>query len=212
MKKGLIINEDVWDLVDELEDGEYEEFVLTLKAYHKTGEVPECSRYVRMILKRIISDNDRFAGVSEARAEAGRKGAEARWQNMANDGKAIANDSKNAIREEKNREDIEKEIPTVSRKRFVAPTVEEVAAYCHEKGYQVDAERFVDFYASKGWLVGKSPMKDWRAAVRTWAKDRKEQTPPNGRNPKIHAAYGFSTERQNVNYNEIAMMKAWQEG
>lgn len=212
MKKGLIINEDVWDLVDELEDGEYEEFVLTLKAYHKTGEVPECSRYVRMILKRIISDNDRFAGVSEARAEAGRKGAEARWQSMANDGKAMTNDSKNAIREEKNREDIKKETPTESRKKaFVPPTVEEVSEYVREKGYQVDPERFVDFYQSKNWYVGKNKMVDWKAAVRNWAKNRKTQTPPN-RNPKIQAAYGFSSERQDVNYNELALQRAWQEG
>ena len=216
MKKGLIINEDVWDLVDELEDDEYAEFVLTLKAYHKTGEMPECSRYVRMILKKIISDNDRFAGVSEARAEAGRKGAEARWQSAANDGNdmandsnAIANDGKNGI--DKTREDIEKETPTVSRKRFVPPSVGDVAEYCLEHRYQVDPERFVDFYASKGWVVGKSPMKDWKAAVRTWAKERKEQTPPN-RSPKIQAAYGFSTERVDGDYNEIAMQRAWQEG
>jgi len=108
-------------------------------------------------------------------------------------------------------EPIEKETPTVLRKRFVPPTVEEVREYVQEKGYNVDPETFVDFYASKGWVVGKSPMKDWRAAVRTWAKDRKEQLPPN-RNPKIQAAYGFSTERKTVNYNEIAMQRAWQEG
>ena len=56
-------------------------------------------------------------------------------------------------------------------KRFKAPTVEEVRAYILEKGYSVDAESFVDYYTSKGWVVGKSPMKDWRAAVRTWNKN-----------------------------------------
>lgn len=60
-------------------------------------------------------------------------------------------------------------------KRFTPPTTDEVSAYAKEKGYQIDADRFVDFYASKGWLVGKSPMKDWKAAVRNWAtRDRKE--------------------------------------
>lgn len=210
MKKGLIINEEVWDLVDELEADEYEEFVLALRAYHKTGEVPECSRYVRMILKKIMSDNDRFVSTSEARSDAGRKGAAARWQSMANDGNAMANDSKNATKQDKTKT-IEKEPPTEVRKRFVPPTAEEVREYVQEKGYRVDPETFVDFYASKGWLVGKSPMKDWRAAVRTWAKDRKEQNPPN-RNQKIQAAFGFSTERKNVNYNELAMQRAWQEG
>ena len=53
---------------------------------------------------------------------------------------------------------------------FVAPTVEEVRAYCQERGNNVDAEQFVDFYTSKGWKVGKNPMKDWKACVRTWEK------------------------------------------
>lgn len=108
-------------------------------------------------------------------------------------------------------EPIEKETPTVLRKRFVPPTVEEVSEYVREKGYQVDPERFVDFYQSKNWYVGKNKMVDWKAAVRNWAKDRKTQTPPN-RNPKIQAAYGFSSERQDVNYNELALQRAWQEG
>lgn len=55
-------------------------------------------------------------------------------------------------------------------KRFSRPSVDEVRAYCSERGNAVNAEAFVDFYESKGWKVGNSPMKDWRAAVRTWEK------------------------------------------
>ena len=54
---------------------------------------------------------------------------------------------------------------------FTPPTVEEVRSYISERGYTVDAERFVNFYESKGWMVGKSKMRDWKAAVRNWAKD-----------------------------------------
>ena len=57
-----------------------------------------------------------------------------------------------------------------SRKRFSPPSVDEVAAYCRERGNTVDAQTFCDFYAAKGWRVGAQPMKDWRAAVRTWEK------------------------------------------
>ena len=60
--------------------------------------------------------------------------------------------------------------------RFQKPTIEEIREYCLEEGYNVDAEQFFDFYESKGWLVGKSPMKDWKAAVRTWVKRRPETT------------------------------------
>lgn len=56
--------------------------------------------------------------------------------------------------------------------RFVKPSVEEVREYCAARGNSVDAEEFVDFYESKGWMIGKSPMKDWKAAVRTWEKSK----------------------------------------
>ena len=56
------------------------------------------------------------------------------------------------------------------RKRFTPPTVEEVRAYCEERNNGIDPERFVNFYSSKGWMVGKNKMKDWKAAVRTWEK------------------------------------------
>lgn len=58
-----------------------------------------------------------------------------------------------------------------ARTRFTPPTLDEVIAYCQERGNSVDAERFVSFYESNGWKVGKNPMKDWRAAVRTWERD-----------------------------------------
>lgn len=60
-------------------------------------------------------------------------------------------------------------------KRFIPPDAEEVQAYCRERNNHIDAQRFVDFYASKGWKVGKEPMKDWKAAVRTW--ERRNDTP-----------------------------------
>ena len=61
--------------------------------------------------------------------------------------------------------------PTPS-KRFTKPTLEEVRAYCQERKNCVNAEKFVDYYESNGWKVGKNAMKDWKAAVRTWEKNR----------------------------------------
>lgn len=58
--------------------------------------------------------------------------------------------------------------PESKQTRFVPPTVEECEAYCREKGYAWDPEAFVDFYDSKGWMVGKSKMKDWKASMRNW--------------------------------------------
>lgn len=56
------------------------------------------------------------------------------------------------------------------RKRFSPPSLEDVKAYCIERGNNVDAERFIDYYTANGWQVGKNKMKDWKAAVRTWEK------------------------------------------
>ena len=63
------------------------------------------------------------------------------------------------------------------RTKFVPPTVEEVKAYCLERKNGLDAQAFVDFYESKGWKVGKEPMKDWKASVRTWENRRKGEAP-----------------------------------
>ena len=57
--------------------------------------------------------------------------------------------------------------------RFVKPTVEEVAAYIKAKGYAFDAEQFWSYYESKGWLVGRVPMKSWQSACVTWQKAEK---------------------------------------
>lgn len=60
--------------------------------------------------------------------------------------------------------------------RFNPPTVEEVAAYCAERHNNVDAQAWWDFYQSKGWMVGKNRMKDWKAAVRTWEQRHKDES------------------------------------
>ena len=86
-----------------------------------------------------------------------------------------------------------KEIESVAKKptqtRFTPPTVEEVQAYCSEKGYNIDAERFVDYYTSNGWKVGRNPMKDWKASIRTWVK--KDNEPK-----KLKSGFGTEEERR----------------
>ena len=65
-----------------------------------------------------------------------------------------------------------------SPKRFVPPSFDEVQAYCTERGNGIDAQAFIDFYASKGWMVGKTKMTDWKAAVRTWESRNRKQAKP----------------------------------
>ena len=69
------------------------------------------------------------------------------------------------------KDSIEGETPKSKAKRFTPPTLEEVTAYCIERNNSVDAQHFIDYYTSNGWLVGKNKMKDWKAAVRTWERN-----------------------------------------
>lgn len=71
---------------------------------------------------------------------------------------------------EKDKE-IDKELDSKQpQKRFAKPTLEEVKAYCLERGKGVDPQKWFDYYSANGWKVGKNPMKDWKAAVRTWER------------------------------------------
>lgn len=63
-----------------------------------------------------------------------------------------------------------KESNTKSIRRFQKPTIDEVRAYVREIGGGVSAEEYIDYYEANGWKVGKSPMKDWKAAVRNWKR------------------------------------------
>ena len=63
-----------------------------------------------------------------------------------------------------------KHIKDIPDRKKIPPTVEMVREYCKERGNDIDAEHFCDFYESKGWMVGKDKMKDWQASVRTWER------------------------------------------
>jgi len=58
------------------------------------------------------------------------------------------------------------------RAAFVKPSLDEIRAYCRERRNSVDSEQFIDHYESNGWKIGgRSPMRDWKAAVRTWERN-----------------------------------------
>lgn len=132
----------------------------------------------------------------ERLSKSGKAGAESRWQTdgnpMANDSKPMAIDSNSMAngwqtdgnpmpKEESRKKKVEsrKEI----YRRFTPPSVEQVREYVAEKGYKVDPESFVDFYESKGWMVGKNKMKDWKASVRTWARSQRQESTAKGKKP-----------------------------
>lgn len=82
---------------------------------------------------------------------------------------------------EEDKENIRESKERKPQQRFIAPTRSEVRAYCQERNNGVNPDRFVDYYEANGWKVGRNPMKDWKAAVRSWERngiDKKSNQPP----------------------------------
>lgn len=176
--------------MDELTDEEFGQFIRAYADYVENGIEPGFpDRSMRMMWKTIKSFDEanqhKYSLTVEARREAGRKGAEKRWNQ---DGKTMDANGKNSKCHNANgknslyksdsvsdkKENIEKKNGDAI-KRFKAPTVEQAREYFSEKGYmETEAERFVDHFTAKGWKVGKSPMKDWKAAARNWMRNVKD--------------------------------------
>lgn len=91
-----------------------------------------------------------------------------------------ANQEPRTINQEPNIDLGQNEKPRHKTAKFTKPTLEDVREYCRQRGNQVDAEQWYNHYTSNGWRVGKNPMKDWQAAVRTWEKSN-----GNGQNQQL---------------------------
>ena len=161
---------DYLDAIEPLGDAERGRLFTSLLEYARTGEAPQLGGNERflfpMMRAQIDRDNAAMTGLSEARSKAGKIGAEAKQANagFAKQNKQMPNlPSKSSY-------DKDKDESIMRARRFTPPTLDDVLAYVRERGSDVDPQRFLDFYASKGWMVGKNPMKDWKAAVRTWEK------------------------------------------
>lgn len=149
------------------------------------AEEPRGNEYSLYLV--IKAQMDRDLEVSKKRAEAGREGGKAKASKASKCKQSVANDSTPpSLLPSPPTPPVSifpppKEKPPKGGKEkgpMRRPTVEEVRAYCAERGNSVDPQAFVDFYESKGWLVGKSPMKDWKAAVRTWEHSRRQEGGP----------------------------------
>lgn len=166
-------------------DEERGRIVMAMLYYSTTGEVPQFEGNERFIWPSLQTQIDRDIENYQAKCaknrENGAKGGRPPKNPMVivETERFFEKPKKPKEKEkekEKEKDNIGADKPP-SYSRFFPPTIDEVRAYCAEKGYTVDADRFVDYYTSNGWKVGKNPMKDWKAAVRTW--NGKEQ--PNGK-------------------------------
>lgn len=93
-----------------------------------------------------------------------------------------------------------------NKKTFTPPSVSDVSDYCTLNGYGIDPESFVDFYASKGWMVGKNKMKDWKASVRTWVRSQRQESTAKGSKNQFH-----NFEQRDTDYDALMLkqVKDW---
>ena len=169
-------------------DEEIGRMVRAMLIYTATGGTPLFDGNERFIWPTIKAQIDRDEAAYQERCEKNRangaKGGRPKNQSVITKTEWFSEKPKKAKEKEKEKEkekkkendsDMADKPPT--RHSFSPPSVDDVREYCREKGYNVDPERFVDYYTSNGWKVGRNPMKDWKAALRSW--ERKEK--PNGK-------------------------------
>ena len=176
-------------------------------SYAITGIDPELNGVAKaifaLIKPQIDANNKRYNNGCKG-AEYGKKGGRPVTKNPIGDNdenpKETPNEKENEnVNENENEKENEKEKENESpsetkrekqakekRLRFSAPSVDEVRDYCRERGNSISADTFVNFYASKDWMVGNSPMTDWKSAIRTW-EERERSASPRGKPASFNA-------------------------
>ena len=128
---------------------------------------------------------DTSIAIKEGNSRGGSKSRQVASKSMEVTSKSVEVDTKSTQQDIgiRNKEEGIRNKDIKERRRFTPPTLQEVREYCLERKNKVDPEQFIDFYSSKGWKVGSQPMKDWKAAVRTWEKrDSTRQSEQKARN------------------------------
>jgi hypothetical protein len=124
----------------------------------------------KLICFRMVKDAD----ISNKRALSGKSGGKKTQTSIKNFAKPKVEANTGIVNEDVNEDDIDKN-EKAKKAKFIIPTIPEISEYCLERTNNVDSEKFFNFYQSKGWLVGKTKMKDWKACVRTWEKNSNEK-------------------------------------
>ena len=193
---GFICHDDYFDRLARLSNEEVGNLFRQLMLYH-AGRFEEMSDFVGsegvafdFIANDINRMEEKQSKASETNRENGLKGGRPKKQNEP----AETEENRNKPTETEQKptkgykdkdkykdKDIKETLLTECKEketRFIPPTVEEVTEYCKERNNKVDAQTFVDFYTAKGWKIGKNQIKDWKACVRTWERNNRENVLP----------------------------------
>lgn len=201
----------ILEAMEPLNDAERGRLFTALLVYSSTGAAEKLSGNERFVFPGLRSQIDRdvkkYEDFCQQQSEKGKKGGrppkaeESQKTQSFSEKPKKAKEKEKEKEKEKDKENILTDSPAGdppaldgnSRKRFVPPSVEDVRAYCEEKGYSlVNPERFVNYYSSNGWMVGKTKMKDWKSAVAGWQSREKERQK---KEPQSASSYSHGADR-----------------
>lgn len=192
--KDLILLVDSQEAIKELSDCEAGALVKALISHIDGNEPESLPDKAAVVYPLIRGQVDRMIAFREKQARNGAKGGRPKKPNEN------PNETQINPNETQTKAPVPVPVPVpdpVPSKRFAPPTADDVREYATEKGLVIDADRFVDYYASTGWKVGgKAPMKDWRAAVRNWCARDKKDAPTDYKSRIMSVDYGDLLRRR----------------
>ena len=212
---------DFEERTEQLTEEEQGRLLLAMLRYAKGEEPPTLEGAERFLFPVFKMDIDRDLDAYNAKVRNGGKGGRPKTEGnqtkpketkpnlkkpKGTEGKAKKPNFEEQEQEQEQEQERDKERDGVDkppRPRFEKPTIDDVRAYATERGYtSFQPERFIDYYTANGWKVGKNPMKDWRAAVRSWAA-RGDQGQTHNRDKPTNPALDY-TQRDNTGYEDFA--------
>ena len=177
--------------LDCLSDAEFGRLIRWLLDYSATGTTAPPSGREAILCSTLRLREDQFQASFEetdkSRSEAAKKAANARWtvRGDADACERMPTDASDAKTKTKAKEKTKTNtLPSTEGELYAPPTAEEVASYARELNSSVSPERFVDYYASRGWMLGNTPLTDWKAAFRNWHREEQTRTAASPPSPR----------------------------
>ena len=219
----FVLYADSLEILDLMSNDQIAQLFLTIRDYVLGRDIPELDQVTSIAFLPIKNQLDRDAKKYEAKclvnAQNGKKGGRPpkgtgkdgnrenpvgfeETQPIQTEAKKPQSQSQSQEQSQSNNNPnnlcIGDKSPKKRASRFTPPSVEEVRAYCFERGNNVDPERFVDFYESKGWTVGKNRMRDWKAAVRNWERTNNDSRPKDIVSQRLEALRNFGGDENDL--------------
>ena len=173
-KNSFVLYTEQKEVIDNLSDEDAGKLFKGIFEY-ALGNEPEFNNLLKLVFIPIRQQLERnakkYSEIKEKRCIAGAKGGKQKVANLANANFAKQSQANQAVNVNDNVH-VNDNDNNINIKKFIKPTIEEIKSYCLERNNSINPIQFFDYYESKGWLIGKNPMKDWKACIRTWEQNK----------------------------------------